>query len=138
MCGVLIDVWGRVITGQRGSTYPPPPHPPPQPPFIPNIDQRNASGFQDDIGDAFSDGPSDSAASPSDVEKFIDYVLNTDYGERPSESMRRSQTTQMSGRDRQMEVKRQMTGAGHPTPVEVLEEDCYEDEIVDSEDKAGA
>mmetsp|Transcript_21537 Transcript_21537/g.44917 ORF Transcript_21537/g.44917 Transcript_21537/m.44917 type:complete len:433 (-) Transcript_21537:52-1350(-) len=96
-------------------------------PFLPDTSQRNASGFQDDINDAFSDGPTDPPGSAADIEKFVDYVHNIEYGDRPSESLRRSGTVHMSGRDRQMEIRKQTSGAEHVIG-EMKEEEKYDDE----------
>jgi serine/threonine protein kinase len=75
-----------------------------EPPFKPNTDQRNASGFTDDLEDSLDVGGADDdipEASLEELEHFKGYHLNTEI-----EGARKSQIfpsdSLLSGRDRQM------------------------------------
>ncbi|GMH72598.1 hypothetical protein TrVE_jg12589 [Triparma verrucosa] len=66
-------------------------------PFLPDTSVRNASGFSDDMTDMFSDAEELPEASERELEKFVDYHLNTEIDAPVS-----SQSSLVkSGRDRQ-------------------------------------
>ena len=81
------------------------------PPFKPNTDQRNASGFSDDIADCLDEGHQDDDI-PDGTEKelahFLGYHFNTEIEGAPMDSKGGGQVAPaeaLSGRDRQMQEK---------------------------------
>jgi len=105
-------------------------------PFIPNTNKRNASGFTDDLGDAFSDDPTDKPGSEEEKKKFGDYILNIEFGNRESESMKRSESAHLSGRDRQNLINPESFKAKGGIEEDIHYDDEHGDMAEEGEDEA--